>query len=398
MLTLQRLSGPEDFAALRNEWKSLDQSLSPRTPFTSPSWHELWWTHFRRQSRLARDEFLACGLRDDVGRLVAVAPLMRTDRPSFGVLRLREIQFFGADPNVTELRGPICKPEDQAEVLRALSNHFATTNEKWNWIRWQGVRRDLLERSNALDEFPRFRWVRAVPAYILALPTAWPLFESALTRRVRKKLRACYKSLARDNHIIDFRVIRNSKDLAEPLDLFYSLHRARTQVRYFDVFSDPRARAFFNQYASDAAARDELRIFQLAFNGVVVATRVGFSFGRELYLYHSGNDPAWDKYSIMTTLLAEIMKWAIGEGVQVLNLSTGNDRSKTRWKPTEIIYSDGVEVAPGLAGDRISRAYEFLREQSHPGSKFRKLIGQNGVGAGETDLQSDETAPAGETD
>ena len=159
-------------------------------------------------------------------------------------------------------------------------------------------------------------------------------------------------------------------------------------MRYFDVFSDPRARAFFNQYASDAAARDELRIFQLAFNDVVVATRVGFSFGRELYLYHSGNDPAWDKYSIMTTLLAEIMKWAIGEGVQVLNLSTGNDRSKTRWKPTEIIYSDGVEVAPGLAGDRISRAYEFLREQSHPGSKFRKLIGQHGVGAGETDLES----------
>lgn len=376
MLTLERLSSPEDFAALRSEWASLDQSLSPRTPFTSPLWHELWWAHFQKNSLLVRDEFLTCSLRNSSGRLVAVAPMMRTHRPSFGVLQLSEIQFFGADPNMTELRGPVCRPGDQTEVLRALSNYFTSNDTRWNWIRWHGIRRDMLEGSDALDATTRFRWTRVVPGYILTLPSAWPIFEKALTSRVRKKLRACYKYLERDNHVIDFRVIRHPEDVTRNLNLFYALHRARTQVRYFDVFSDRRARSFFNEYASNVAARNEFRIFQIAFNGVVVATRLGFAFGRELYLYHSGNDPAWDNYSIMTTLLAEIIKWAIGEGFAIINLSTGNDRSKTRWKPAEIVYSDGIEVAPGMAGDRISRVYDFLREQTYPGSPIRKLITQ----------------------
>ena len=84
MLTVQRLSGADEFATLRSEWAALDQSLSPRTPFTAPLWHELWWRHFQKKSLLARDEFLMLALRDCAGQLVAVAPMMRTRRPSFG--------------------------------------------------------------------------------------------------------------------------------------------------------------------------------------------------------------------------------------------------------------------------------------------------------------------------
>jgi hypothetical protein len=69
----------------------------------------------------------------------------------------------------------------------------------------------------------------------------------------------------------------------------------------------------------------------------------------------------------------------------VLNLSTGSDRSKTRWNPTEIMYSDGVEVAPGLVSAQISRAYDFIRDQMHPASptrmtlaKIRSTIGNSG--------------------
>jgi CelD/BcsL family acetyltransferase involved in cellulose biosynthesis len=211
-------------------------------------------------------------------------------------------------------------------------------------------------------------------------------------------LRACYKYLERDNLVIDFRVIQSPKDLADSLNLFYLLHKARTKVRYFDVFSDPRARSFFNEFASSMAARGELRLFQIAFKDVVVATRIGFQFGNELYLYHSGNDPAWDNYSIMTTLLAEIMKWAINEGIVILNLSTGNDRSKTRWKPTEILYNDGVEVAPGLASDRISRMYDFLRDQTHPASPMRKLVAQIRNGVRSAGARSNETNPTLDTD
>ncbi len=127
--------------------------------------------------------------------------------------------------------------------------------------------------------------------------------------------------------------------------------------------------------SSIAAARDELRFFQIAIEDVVVATRIGFQFGSELYLYHAGNDPAWDAYSIMTTLLAEIIKWAIDAKVTTLNLSTGMDRSKTRWKPIEVVYSDGVQVAPGLASHALWHIYDTLREQVYSGKPMRRLTG-----------------------
>ena len=398
MLTVQRLSGADEFATLRSEWAALDQSLSPRTPFTAPLWHELWWRHFQKKSLLARDEFLMLALRDCAGQLVAVAPMMRTRRPSFGPLRLCEVQFFGADPNMTELRGPVCRPTDQAEVVRTLMRYFGTVDGLWHWIRWQGIRRDLPDVRDVLDGSARFRWTRTVPDYVIKLPSEWSVFEQGQSRRVRKKLRSCYKLLANDNHVIDFRVKRLLQDAPSAVDTFFHLHKSRTQVRYFDVFASPKAQAFLSEYASAMAARDQLRVFQIAFDGTVVATRLGFAFGNELYLYHAGNDPAWDKYSIMTTLLAEIMKWAIDENVELLNLSTGDDRSKTRWKPTEIVYDDGIEVAPGFAGERLSRGYEFLRAQTYPGSSLRKVISSIWSGPHSPEHQSEAPSLTGESD
>jgi CelD/BcsL family acetyltransferase involved in cellulose biosynthesis len=398
MFTVQRLSHAGELAELRSEWMTLDQSLSPRTPFTSPLWHELWWNHFQRNSLLARDEFLVLALRDSEGHLAAVAPMMRTRRPSFGPIQLREVQFFGADPNMTELRGPICRPADQAEVVHTLKKYFGSVDGLWHWIRWQGVRRDLPDVRDALESSTRFRWTRAVPDYVLKLPSDWPAFERQFSRRVRKKLRSCYRLLANDNHIIDFRVKHRPEDAPSAVDTFFNLHKSRTQVRYFDVFSSPAARAFFSEYAVAMASRDQLRIFQLAFDDTVVATRLGFAFGDELYLYHAGNDPDWDKYSIMTTLLAEIMKWAISENVGLLNLSTGNDRSKTRWNPIEIVYEDGIEVAPGFAAEQLSQGYEFLRAQTYSGFSLKKLVSALWSGSPAPEQQAETAALTGDID
>ena len=46
-----------------------------------------------------------------------------------------------------------------------------------------------------------------------------------------------------------------------------------------------------------------LRIFEIEIGGAVVATRLGFVLGKELYIYYGGYHPNWGKYSIMTTLV-----------------------------------------------------------------------------------------------
>ena len=171
-----------------------------------------------------------------------------------------------------------------------------------------GIRRDLPDVRDVLDGSARFRWTRTVPDYVIKLPSEWSVFEQGLSRRVRKKLRSCYKLLANDKHVIDFRVKRLVQDAPSAVEHF-SIYINPARKCDTSTCSPVQRRKLLSEYASAMAARDQLRVFQIAFDGTVVATRLGFAFGNELYLYHAGNDPAWDKYSIMTTLLAEIMKW-----------------------------------------------------------------------------------------
>ena len=54
----------------------------------------------------------------------------------------------------------------------------------------------------------------------------------------------------------------------------------------------------------------------------------------------------------------------VRHGVERINLSTGHDQSKMRWKPREVLFRDAVQVSPALrarAAFGVFRAYEALR-------------------------------------
>jgi CelD/BcsL family acetyltransferase involved in cellulose biosynthesis len=92
-----------------------------------------------------------------------------------------------------------------------------------------------------------------------------------------------------------------------------------------------------------------------------VAARIGFVVGNSLYLYYSGFDPAWGKYGVMTTALAESIKHAIAEGLATVNLSTGTDVSKTRWGPRTVSFGEAVQVARSLKSQLAYSVYQHAR-------------------------------------
>jgi CelD/BcsL family acetyltransferase involved in cellulose biosynthesis len=117
------------------------------------------------------------------------------------------------------------------------------------------------------------------------------------------------------------------------------------------------------------AERGALRIFQIQHNDSVIATRIGFVRGDSLYLYYSGFDPTYHRYSVMTTVVAEAIKYAIANGFRTLNLSTGRDLSKTRWAPGEVVYRS-VELSSPTRIDMLKhrgyRAFFNYVQQRSP--------------------------------
>jgi hypothetical protein len=113
------------FERLAAEWDSLSEAQALRTPFQSAAWHRLWWRHHQRTGLKARDELRLYTVRAS-GLLVAVAPMMLTHRPAYLPIRTRELQFLGADANMTEIRGMVFRPGWEDEALRAFVEYLST--------------------------------------------------------------------------------------------------------------------------------------------------------------------------------------------------------------------------------------------------------------------------------
>jgi CelD/BcsL family acetyltransferase involved in cellulose biosynthesis len=363
ILQIKKLTEPSALETLLPEWEALDARVTPRTPFTSPMWIRLWWQHCRRRTILTRDEFFLHTLRDRSGQLIAIAPLMVTHKPAFGAPRVRLLQFIGADPSLTEVRGLVCRLEQQDAVIRALNEYLYAHKSEWDLLLWNGIRNSGLA-ADTLSQLNGLRVSDALPCYVLDLPESWERLLLGLSGNMRKNVRKSYEFLNRDAHKIVFRSRNRPEDICAALERFISLHAARAAAkdmkRHPDRFSVASHRAILFDFAQQMAECDRLHMLQLEIDGAVVATRVAFRLGDDLYLYYSGFDPAWRKYSVMTTLMAETLRWAMEHGIKRVNLSTGTDLGKLRWRPDEILYYNAIQVSPTLRGWLAFRAYQAI--------------------------------------
>jgi CelD/BcsL family acetyltransferase involved in cellulose biosynthesis len=156
-------------------------------------------------------------------------------------------------------------------------------------------------------------------------------------------------------------VIETPPEVRRGLDRFIELHflRARLQnaPKHLNRFASQVSRDFLYEVCERLAERGAVRVFQLKVDSQTVATRIGFVVGDCLYLYYSGFDPAWSRYGVMTTTVAEVIKYAIAQGLKTVNLSPFKEISKTRWSPRQVDYQSAYQQGRRLRSRLAHRAY-----------------------------------------
>jgi len=372
-VAVEPLLDVDGLAAIEAEWEALDRELEPRTPFTSPLWLRLWWKHFHREGWLRKDKWFVHIVRDEGGKLLAVAPLIRVDQPAHGPVGLRRLRFFGADTSLTEVRGVICRRSDENIVFKALCDYLLVNRSEWDVIEWSGIRsgggaRAVLDKAGALIS------LTSTPMYLLQLSN-WNDLVASVSANMRKNLRKAYERLRAGGHNFEFRVVEQADDRA--LNRFFRLHSRRAQasnmlVIHPDKFRTSRNRAFITEYITEVAKRNGLRIFELRIEGEAVASRLAFHLDDTLYFYYAGYDPLWRRSSVGTVLMAEALKWAIGSGLKTANLSAGKDLSKLRWKPSEIVFDSYTQISPCLRGMVVGQTYATIDSSLRKFSSPRK--------------------------
>ena len=355
----------------------LAQRMSPRYPFAVSNWLTQWWRHYSESRLLVRDRFFVHAVRDERSQLIAIAPWIITERPGSGPFRSRNLYFFGSDKSITELRGVICERERTGVVVRALLAHLHAIRSEWDWMVWNGVPKDS-DAERALSDTPGFTWRSETTDHVLELPSTWEEFRGSRSRNIKESLRKCYNSLKRDGHAFTFRVVGDAAELPSALHRFFELHARRASaahlVGHANVFFEHRARQLMLDVAAAPNDALSMRVFELELAGKVVASRLGFVLGDELYLYFSGFEPEWAAYSVMTTTVAEAIKWAIEQRFRRVNLSPGTDVSKTRWGAVSLTTKNGVLISPTPRAQIVFRLLTEVNRRSRPDNFVGKLI------------------------
>ena len=323
-------------------------------PFMSFDWATTWWRCFQEDNRAIKDRLFTRVIRGSDGELVAVAPMMMTHRPGFGPMRMRVVQFFGADPNVTELRGMLCQNGREADAFAALIDDLRCCGSEWDWVHFSSIPRGG-EAEELLDSTGSMRWQGDISNFVLPLKSTWDEQRSVLRRNIKQSIRKCYNAPLRDGRELQFEVVSDREAIEPALGEFFRLHEERSRVRsvnpHPNVFESAPTRRFLVDVCQRLADNGAARVFQLRCGETVVATRVGFVDNDVLYLYYSGYDTAWGRYSVSTRVTVEAIRYAIDAGLAGVNLSTGVDVSKTRWGPHEHVTREGFMVS----NDRRSR-------------------------------------------
>lgn len=381
-LRLERIETEDALLGIESDWRQLELESCCTLPFQTFDWTAAWWRHMPEKKLAVRDRLFVHVVRDAVGRCVAVAPMIIAERPGIGPIRLRELQFLGPDPNMTEMRGLLALPEYEEAAHRSLLAHLRVNARDWDWLVYSGVPRNDNMRALPSHYFSGAQFTGEVVDNILVMPDSWQAFKAKLPRNIKESLRKCYNSLKRDELAYELVVVQEREGVRAALAAFFRLHAARADAdempSHNDVFASAKAQRFLVELCERYADNGILRIFVLKVQGNAAAVRIGFAFGDALYLYYSGFDPALGKYSIMTTAVSEALQYAIREGFRTVNLSTGTDKSKTRWRPTESRFDELRVTSPSLRGTVANEVYQRVTQALHSDSpraaRIRRLI------------------------
>jgi CelD/BcsL family acetyltransferase involved in cellulose biosynthesis len=379
-LHVERVRDLDGVLALEAEWKHLEEVSACWFPFYTWDWAVCWWRFLREDKLAIRDTLYIHTMRRANGELVGVAPMMLTERPGIGPWRMRHLQFLGADPNVTELRGLLARPDELTQSYQALLEHLKQRVSDWDWLQFSGVPAQPELQSLTNSHFESSDWNGELVNFYLELPATWEIFKGSLPRNIKESLRKCYNSPKRDGLQHTLRVVEAPADVHAAVEQFKRLHEARAKlegtVKHRNVFDVPTTQNFLVEVCERFARRGALRIFMLSLGGQLAAARIGFVMGDSLYLYYSGFDPQFGKYSVMTTTVAEAIQYAIAQGFRTVNLSMGSDISKTRWNPQELTFREAFILSPTRRAELTHRLYSFARThlQSGPARRLAKSV------------------------
>lgn len=301
------------FESMQPRWSELARSLDA-TPFTSPEFHQAWWSTFAAESSLERE---IVALQRDSGALVGLAPLKRCGSH----------WSFAGDHEVSDYLGPIAAPGHEADLVTAILDLLDASDALSADFRglepgseWESLLTQATDRGwsvTAADE---------AVCPIVEVSEGWDGYLSALRSRDRREVRRKLRPLRQLRGAVRFEALTTPDAIAAHMPRFMDMMAESRGDKA--VFLTDQMRSFFERLSSSLAEIERVRLYHLSIADESAAMVFCFVARNQLLLYNSGYAARFRDLSVGLASKVLCIRDAVEEGMTSVNFLRGDEPYK----------------------------------------------------------------------
>ncbi|HLC15869.1 MAG TPA: GNAT family N-acetyltransferase [Thermodesulfovibrionia bacterium] len=326
-LQLAVIRNTNDFDSLKDKWNQLLEAIPQHTIFQTWLWQSLWWKHFGSGAEL----YVITACKDD-GNLIGIAPLcLYQDARS-----LSTVAFIGGD-DVTDYKDFIVLPGWEQDFFTALASYLTEhSHDEWQQLYLSCVpgSSPTLNAISSVFDGCETEIRRSEVCPVIDLPASWQGYLQRLDKKNRHELKRKLNKFTREARGAMV-IAEERQSMQEAIASFVRVHKLSRIDK--SLFMDQQKTAFFSDIAKVFFDSHMLELPLLYINQAVAASLFCFIYKDTVYIYNSGFDPAYSKWSPGIVLIFLYIQKCIENGRNRVDFLRGNEAYK---------YSFGVLEKP----------------------------------------------------
>lgn len=319
----------------KTEWLKFEEN-SEFSPFQSFQWLSIWHDTVGTIDKI---KIQILFLKDSKGVTVAVLPLCIKK-----ICGLRFLIFLGSYSN--DYNAPLFSKTDLSESYMDLNwSYFMEDFPEVDVVHFDKIPRYIHEHDNPLLNIIGSRLMKyRMSAFSFMIDQTWPSFYQ---KKFNPKSRQT-----------DRRKMRKIKELGEvtfkvfdePYDVENCIHtlidwktEQYSSMNAPDIFKVDGIKEFYIRVAKEMLLTGKSNLSALYLNQKMIAAHVGLIHEKRFYYLIPAYNPLLSEYSPGKFLLQEIVKWCSDHGIQVFDLTIGNEPYKYQWADQEMELFEYLE-------------------------------------------------------
>ncbi len=326
-MELSLITRVDEWKSLEPEWNQLVAGTFRPYPFLEFWYLHTWWETLGGGEWSQEDSELQIVSARQNNRLVGVAPLFSSSKPG----AQSALRFIG-QVEVTDYLDFICLPGELEVFLRHLLPFLQKEGQnKTRRMELANFQSDspaisILE-SLCIENQHSFEKRVLQPSPSIHLPSTWDDYLGSLSKKQRHEIRRKERNLERD-YTAEMIFKQDQPDIAVEMAAFFDLMRNEEQKARFLT---PQTEKFMTTLAIKAQSAGSLNIASLLLEGKQAAIYLNFIDDNKLWVYNTGWDPQFASASPGWALLVKLIRWAIEQGLDEVDLMRGGEDYKYRF-------------------------------------------------------------------